>query len=395
MNPNFRRIEDAVRFVDELKKDIVDLSQLSVKQQSMLASLKSANPKIKELLASADEFDVTPNPRLVKKQMKTTIDPKIDKVVIPNLTKLKDQYGLLRDLYKKHSALEAAESQIALQFGDRKGPLYKQTMDSIAELKAKVAATMRSTFAFISDVAEKHVPKTFEKFTEAIRDKISDHVSFEDSQRYLYVSVNKDRKLVFTEYFVLIEAINDEGKMTPHLYVAIQWVVGVSAEVFVEHDFSLPDDLHTGTPVSTVQSAVEAVAHLLTLENFSSAIGNIPMSISLKNPNLQPENFQARDVISSIAVEPEKLIFKFKRGVSKEQRSAAARSIFIDLKQHLKIKKAKIQVEIFPTQAVFTLHNIAEEKEISNHDVMFFKDKFGLSDLGLKKIQQVIQSDGE
>lgn len=396
--PKFRRLEDVQRFLQDMHKEVNVTDQLVDQQQSMLAKLRNPKDKVREILAvSFTEFDVTPSgPAKKKSADKSVVAPEINKVVIPNLSKLKDQYGLMEDLYAKRVTLESVETQIEMQFPDLRGPLYDQVVGSLNELKAKVEEQLHKVFTFLSEVAEKHVPKVFKTYTEAVQEAVSNHVSFEDSARYLYVSV-KDKKLAFTEYMLLINSVNEDGKVAPHLYIVVQWTVGGKCEVFVEHEFTPPNQLERGAKANTANEALEAITHLLDLEGFAAAIGNAPLSLHLKvNPNkLEPSMFNARDSISKILVSDagDQLTFTFRAGLSAEQKKQVAYQIFQDMKVHLRNRKPKLRMKISNSKVDIFIADLAQGREISTNDVEFLKDRFGLSDSAVSKIAEIIDRD--
>jgi hypothetical protein len=256
--PKFRYIDDVTRYLENMREDVHESDALIRVQQETLAHLCRPREWVSAALTKLAALD--------KK--------KIDKVVIPNVKKLESQYGLSEELYDTHRTLEAVESQLAMQFPDRGGEAFDKAIGTLRELKKKVEDQMRTVLSFLSDVANEHVPKTFSKYVQAVALELEEHVKFENSEQFLYVSTDRGR-LVFTNYVMLINAVNDDKQKVPHLYISIQWIVGQAVYVTINHEFELPAQLicEPGAEAKTLAAAVQTIAALLNAEGFSSSLG--------------------------------------------------------------------------------------------------------------------------
>lgn len=406
--PKFRRIEDVQRLLLTINSDVDDLAQLVKSQQGLLAKLVAPAPKLRTLLSAAVSFEVTaPSKAGMLRTLKKAIDPSITKVVVPNIAKLKDQYGLLEDLHAKYVMLDSVSTQLEMQFPDKRGAAYDATVKSLTELKAKVELQMRKVFEFLNQVANKHVPEQFTEYVDAISTKITEHVYFEDSQRFLYVSVTPEevkpqgtkivshQSLVFTEYILLTDSVSDEGKIAPQLYIIVQWVVGGHVSVFIEHEFTPPGKLTDGEVVDTVGAAVSSISGMLELEGFASYLGVIPMALQLSVPitDLKPSMFDARNYIDQIVADQDKLIFKFRHhAMTPETKKQVAYSLYPQLKALLKTKKAKVRLKITKTEITFFIVSPAQEGQAATHELDFLKEKFNLTDNAVARISRVINS---
>lgn len=397
--PKFRRLEDVQRYLQDLSREISETSELVTQQQKLLASIEAPKPAVQRLISAAfAEFDVTPSQsRKSGLRDSSTAVPTINKVVIPNLSKLKDQYGLVEELHNQYAALTSVETQIAMQFPDkRQGPLYDKTLGSINELRHAVEVQLRKVFTFLSQVAKKHVPQEFEAYTSEVSEAVLARVPCESSDRFLYVST-QDKAIYFTEYLLLVNAVNEDGKIAPHLYIVTQWYVGRAVEVFVEHEFAPPHQLSGGSEVKTVKDAVTQISHMLDLEGFAVALGNAPLGLNMKtNPNkLQPSQFRARDFISKILVSDkgDELIFTFKANLNAETKKNVAYQIFQDVKTLLRTRKLKLRMKISSAKVTLYIADLAQGTEVSTTDVDFLKERFGLSDSAVNKIARIINQE--
>jgi hypothetical protein len=398
--PKFRYIDDVTRFLDTMKEEIDENEKVIKVHQTQLAFLKKPKEWVGATLVKAAEMELTIKEGeggSNKSRLKRKIDPELTKVVVPNVKKLEEQYSLSEDLYEKHRTLEAVEAQLSMQFPDRRGEAYTATIAALHELKGKVAKQLKTVLGFLNEVAAKHVPKTFEKYIDVIRQEVQEHVMFEDSNLFLYVSTSAEGQIVFTYYLMLINATNDEGKVTPSLYISVQWVVGESTTIQINPEYELPGQLlkEGGESVGSAGEAVKAISDLLALEDFSSSLGTVPLSTQLRKPlnELKPEMFSYKDFIQKLDVDEDKLVFKLRKGVEPEQAKEVAYALYQEVKGLFKSSRtAKIRMKPSSTQIEFTVTNVAKGREVSVHDAEFLGQKFGLNNAQLRKVLLILNS---
>lgn len=397
--PKFRYLDDINRFLDSMAKDIDELGSLAIEQQKLLSYLKEPKTSVKSALlkAATFSFDITDDAGDKKTHLRRKIDPELTKVVVPNITKLREQYGLSEDLYERYRTLEAIETQLSMQFPDRRGEAYNKAEAAIAELKSKVQAKLKEVLEFLNEVAAKHVPKTFVRYREAIMQEVEEHVNFEDSDQFMYVSTTEDGELVFTNYIMLKDAQNDEGRISPHLYISIQWIVGSQIQVQVNHEFELPNILlkEGGEVVSSVGEAVKAISQLLDLEDFSTSLGTVPLSTQLlQDPSkLTPNMFSYKDFIKKVVVDTEKLIFQLRPDVTDEEVNEIKYPLYNEVRQLFKrARKVKLRMKISRKEIEFDIVNVAERGEVSRTDAEFLAHKFGLNEQQVRKVVNILNS---
>jgi hypothetical protein len=284
-----------------------------------------------------------------------------------------------------------------MQFPDRRGDAYEKTIEGLNELKAKVAKQLKTALAFLNEVAAKHVPKSFQKYIEAIRQEVEEHVMFEDHNLFLYVSTSPEKQIVFTYYLMLLNATNDEGKITPSLYISVQWVLSEGVTIQINPEYELPGQLlkEGGNEVSSVPEAVKAIGDLLALEDFSSALGTVPLSTMLRKPlsEMKPEMFSYRDFIQKLDVDEGKLVFKFRPDISKDDIKGVTEALFAEVHSLFKNpRKAKLKMAVTPTQVTFTVTNLASNDEVSTHDAEFLFDKFDLENSTMRKVINLLNN---
>lgn len=390
--PKFRYLDDVTRFVDQIEDELKDYDNLIKVQQKALAFLLKPREWVHTALVKAAtfEFNVSDDAGTKKSHLKRKIDPELTKVVIPKLKDLTAQYNMAEDLYEKHRVVEMAETQISMQFPDRRGPDYEAAMSGIASLKSNVAAKLKKVLGFLNEVAAAHIPKTFKSYMQAVVSEVEEHVQFESNQVFLYVSTSPAGEIVFTYYLMLENAMNDEGKVTPHLYISLQWVVGGSVYVHVNHEYELPNQLLKGggNAVDSVGSAVKELSELLDMEDFATALGQVPLATQLRmDPSKITENmFTYRDFIKKVGIDQNELIFTLRPGVTSEQLNEIKIPLFQEVKAMFNNSRSmKIKMAATTKAITFSLSNVAKRGEVSYDQAEFLRERFKLNETQLRK----------
>jgi len=398
--PKFRYIDDALRFLDKLNKEVDDLGKMVTVQQKALAFLTRPKDNVRAALTKAATFEFNIGEDYEgknKRNLKRNIATDIPKIIVPNIDKLKNQYGLSEDLYEKYRLLESMETQLAMQFPDRRGEAYETAISSLRALKDKVAGHLKKVLAFLNEIAAKHIPRSFEKYISAITMEVEENVQFESSNTFIYMSVTPDGELSFTAYLMLVGAINDEGKITPQLYISIQLIVGGPVYIQLNHEYELPNQLFRegGVEVDSVGGAVKAISHLLDLEDFATSMGTVPLVTQLKmDPSKISENmFTFKDFISKLEVSPEKLTFQLRPGIEKDQLHDLSYALYPQVKELFKnTRGTKLKMEVSLTHIDFYVNTVAQKGEVTYDDAEFLKDRFGASDAVLRKVVNILNT---
>lgn len=397
--PKFRYIDDVNRFLDQLNTEVDELSSLIKVRQTQLAYLNQPKDSVKAAIVNAAtfEFTIDPDAGAKKTHLKRKIDPELTKIVVPNVKKLEQQYNLSEDLYEKHRTLESLETQLSMQFPDRRGEAYEEAVSGIRKLKAKVGDALKKVLGFLNEVAAEHVPKTFQKYMTAIVQEVQEHVTFESNEVFLYVSTTAEGQLAFTYYLMLKDATNDEGQVTPHLYISVQWLVGESVHVQINHEYELPNALmkDPGTEVGTVGEAVKAISHLLDLEDFSTSLGTVPLATQLKmDPSKITEGmFTYRSFIKKVGIDSDRIVFTLRPDVTEEQLEEIKYPLYQEVKELFKRSRGiKLRMSVSKKEIAFNIVNVAQHGEVNVQDAEFLKDRFGINDAQLRKVVQVLNN---
>lgn len=421
--PKFRYVADVDKFVSEMADEVRDLGQLVRKQQKVLSFLKSPQAwvaaSMKVQAADFEEFIIAPpsaaEQRKRKNALKKTIDKKLDRVVVPQISKLKNQYGLAQDLYQKYQTLESVEAQLDMQFADARD--LERSKGGITKLKQEIQRQLSEVLAFLNEVAHAHVPKSFQDYVDAITKEVEAHVHFEDSKTFLYVNVSEGGSLVFTSYIMLINALNEDGEAAPALYIAIQWVQGnyeksgeeASVKIYLDHEFDLPAKLQKrsdGHDVDSVGDAVKTLADMLEVENFSSSLGVIPLTIQLKmDPSeLTKDSFSYRDYIQKVGVDPDThtLRFTFRKVAGVDQKSVGqmALKLYTEVKEVIR-KSRGTKIRMKPGKEGgqyyidFVVTTVGQGADLNSYDLEFLRERFNLNDTQVRKIGRIFSQPKE
>jgi hypothetical protein len=403
--PKFRYMDDVRRFLEGIDKELDDSGKVLIEQQKLLARRLLPGTPVSAVMV----FNVTPTDRkdqlsLVRK-MKTKVDPSLTKVVVPNMKKLESQYNMAEDLYEKLRAVEQVETQMSLAFPDRRGEQFEATMLQISKMKTKIADQLKLCLGFLSQVAEAHVPAQFTKYTQMIADLVNEHVIFKESHQFLYVSVDAKGNLLFTNYLMLQDVANDNGEIAPHLYISVQWKLGKEPSMTVDlnHEYEVPNKLiGGGDEVGSVGEAVKAISEMLELENFSSALGVVPLALQLNvDPtSLKPNIFSYRDMIGKIVVDERSMGFRLRKEVNNPALvTEVAAQIYKELKALMRTKDVRLTMKTEKVKGIYTLtftfNKIAQGGEFSHYDMEFLRTKFDLDNAQLRKIMNVINKGKE
>lgn len=434
--PNFRYLQDVNRYLVLLDRQVEDtldrVKNLKLKagisrfpalidsmvhqhvpriRQADLARATSIGIENFKIQSAFETFVITQKSQKYKTKK---IDVTMDKVVVPNLKELKSQYGLAEDLHNKYVTLQNVETQVTMQFRDSRD--LPKVLAGIQETKSKVEKALRKVFDYLAEVAAKHVPKSFQKYVEAIAAELSDHVVFRSSRSFMYVNTSERGALVFTAYILLEDALNEDGELTPSLYISLQWNQGAKDKLGVEepylklwldHEFEMPQQLERrpdGVEVNTLTGASKAIGRLLDLENFSSSIGVIPLSLQLKvDPSaINKKNFSFRDYVQSVSVDTTNNVLRFTlqrvKGVDKESVQKIAVALYPEVQQMLKVgRSAKMRMKIYRKDDYwyidFIVTELAKGNRVSVDDLEFLKDRFGLNDRQLRRISDVFSTE--
>jgi hypothetical protein len=393
------------RSIEEIRKKIKEMmdqqrldTQLVDKTEKALAKTAKASS-----LTAGQTFkilDISGDGKPTKRRKTLNVDFPVVKV--PNMKELTHSYQLAERLSEQYKYVLSLENEVRLNFSNvKRHNAVEDTVGSIQKLKAALEKDLKRLFASLNEVAHGHAPKEYLKFVQALATEIEEnrHIECDGGKTMTYAAMGTDEDgkpaLVFAGYIILTNAVSDDGKIAPSLYIIIKWTVGGDVEIFVEHEFVAPSLLHGGTTVENLREATKAVSDQLSLEGFSSQIGNLPVSMQIRQPQsgLSPDLFTSAEFIDSVTAESDELIFTIKKnGIPKINDIAAA--LFMEVKAMLKKKRStKVRMRPSGNKVVFTFTGLDSSGGIHPYDLDFLSDKYKLSDSQLRKIANIINGE--
>ena len=391
----FRSLEEVKRYLDEQQKQLREDFQLVDENLKQLRSMTKA------AIVKATEFkilDISGNG--ASKKRKKTLNVDFPVVKVPNKDKLGKSYKMAEALSQKYKELLQNENSIRMTFRNASSKTFEQLMGTMSKFKKELEDKMKELFAELNAVAEGHAPKEYKEFVASIAEELdsNQHIECESSRTFTYVALDNDGDLVFAGYIVLNNAISDEGKEIPHLYITVRWTVGGDVEIFVEHDFVEPTLLNGGTVVENLKDATKAIVNQLSLEGFSSQIGNLPIGMQLRTPagGMTPDAFSAAPFVDKIESLPEELVFHLKKGTTHSQLENIKYQLFLEVKALLKHKrKANAKMRMQNNAIHFTIVGLDNSGGIHPHDLEWLSDKYKLNQTQLRKIANEINEGGD
>lgn len=393
----FRSLEEIRKVVREMLDDQRNDTQLVNQTEKLLAKLATSK------VTAAQDFkimDITNTKTVTKKKRTINVDFPIVKV--PSSRELMKSYDLAEALSEKYKYAMNLENEVRMnfsKFGSNKN--VQDTLGSIQKLKQSLETNLHKLFQVLNEVANGHAPKEYLKFVQTLADELINnrHIECDSGKTMTYAAIAKGEKneqqLVFAGYIILVNAVSDEGKVAPTLYVVVKWTVGGDVEIFVEHEFFAPTLLTGGTTVENTREAIKVVADQLSLEGFSSQIGNLPVSMQIRQPasGLSPNLFTAAEFIDKVTADADELIFTMKPAGLKNAEQIKTQ-LFLEVKSMLKNKRStKVRMKQEGNKIAFTFSGLDQSGGIHVHDLDFLGDKYKLKESQLRKIVNIVNGE--
>jgi hypothetical protein len=387
----FKSLQEVRKYLNDFSKQLREEEQLIDQNAKQLAKIASKAITAAEDPDAMDISGIGTN----KNKRKRTLNVDFPLVKVPNADVLKKNYAAAERLSEQYKYLQTLENEVRMNFKGTKGAALDAAIGSIRKLQQDVTASLKKLFVALSQVAEGHAPKEYKKFVKTLAEEIysNKHVDCDSVKSMSYAALDKEGELVFAGYIILTNAVSDEGKVAPTLYVVVKWTVGGDVEIFVEHEFVAPSLLQGGETVENIQQAGKAIASQLSLEGFSQQIGNLPAELQLKERELKPELFSVGEHLQGVNAKEDELIFTFKSGTKPEQVKEMSMDLFQDVKSMLKKKRStKVRMQIRGDQVVFTFVGLDVGNGVSPFDLEWLGTKFKLTLPTLRKLANTINS---
>lgn len=389
MNPKaFRSLDEVKTYLNELATQFQQDSQMADKAIKQMAKVVKAVPEVKIL-------DISGDGKLEHTRAKKTLNVDFPIVKVPNVKDLQRNYRMAERLSEQYKSLLNVENAVKMDFKNVTSTHLENMLGNFTKLKGDMERKMRELFSMLHEVAQKHAPKEYLAFVKSLATELETNAHIEcdsiDTKTYVGIAANQD--LIFAGYIILTNSISDEGKIAPHLYITIKWTVGGNVEVFVEHEFIPPTLLGDGTVVNSIRQAARTITNQLTLEGFSAQIGNLPVSMQIREPvgGLRREAFSAAPFITKVSAEKDALVFELVQKVSAQQLAEIKAQLFMEVKALLKKKRGtKVRMGGVGNFVTFHFADIDQSQGINPHDLDFLAERYHLNDTQVRKLVNTI-----
>ena len=381
---NFRSVEDAVRAVEKINDEVSDLLNLQKQYQKQVATVTAAG-----LMLEVNIPSVKTSP---------AIDTKgIDKIKVASMEKLRKNYAIVQDLWHTRTSLDAMESKIRTSFSGKAVDPTK-AISEVAKLKKRVDQGLQEAFAFLRDLAAKHVPAKFEQFNEAICKILEKSIAYSKASLYTYLyEVNGDP--TFSTYIQLQSVTDEDNNYFPSIFIVTSFCTGKNPGMYLAtmQEFVPPSDELLMKQVTTIKEAINAINTLLSLDHFTSSIGSLPIALLLKDRSIKRELFVYQQYIKSIEISEDQIVFVVKPEITdKNQADAVIGQIWKDFQSLVRKTNAKLRMAIKkgPKSFILTFFFVtaSDAPQADESDLAFLKERFNLADATMNNIIRTINT---
>lgn len=376
---NFRFLDDALRAIEKIGKEVDELLGLQ-----------------KQYIRQTAAMVLTVNLPSVKNSPKIPED-KAGNIKLVGMEKLRKNYAVVRDLWETKESLDLMETKIRQAFTGKDVNTEKAVAE-LAKLKRKVEIGLNEAFSFLKNLADTNLPAKLASFNQATFSILEKSIAYETSTAYSYV-YEVEGDLCFSTYVQLAKVIDDDGTYYPELYVVTSYRTGseISLYIGVLTTFVPPSSRLMMKKVASVKETVRALNILLSLDNFATSIGSLPVAMLLKSPTIDKGLFLYQQFILSIRIEEDQVVFTLKPEVTdKAMADKIINQIYVDFKGVVRKTNAKVSMAIKKAKKCFVLSFYFRTQNDSlmatEDDLSFLKDRFQLSDTTLKDVVKVINS---
>lgn len=247
---------------------------------------------------------------------------RIQKVVVPNMKKLKDSFGLLQQNADQLELLESWETQVRVNFKDAKGKDLLKAIEK--DKKARLEITEKA-LKFLQELGKKTQPQPFKGIINKVAEEVLESLNgrYEDSEQFLYSGAITDEDshdvIWFTRYLQLKGLVNDEGFEHPTFYIVFTCKIkGETMTMYVNTltDQKLPGRFRPGLPFHDVASGIRQVDSLMNRENFRGVLDALPIPVDLQA--VSPGKFSVAPFIRDTEIKDNHLFVNFNGKVSRK-----------------------------------------------------------------------------
>ncbi len=399
----FRSLPEVDAVLDMIKQKLADLDELTNNFRAQFARAEKAAPHVPETAAPFTFKVDFKNGEDTKVSRKIDIKTqKLDKVVIPKPEVLRKNFDVVIELYDQLETLQNVYNSVATNLKGVKGSV--DTLKKVKTMIGMCQAKIDKALGFLQSVGEKYSPKTFQKLVESSIDLIEEGLDFTSYENYLYATETPNKDLMFTHYVMLKGLVDNDGGQFPSFYIVFTCIlvphegkVVPDYYVTVMHEFAAPGTFNIGRQITSNKEAQRAIFTLFHLENVSNALGTVPHNID--PDKLTRDKFSIAQAIKSVEATPSAIVFTLLKNTPKKAVPEIAGKLYAELKAKIqgRMKNVRLKAKIGKSDAGYTtiefsLVNLAENDQVSVHDLDYLKEVLKVDDAKMRQIIKIINS---
>jgi hypothetical protein len=393
----FRSLVDVDEYLAQLQQRIRDLDALERHYEQQFARVVQAGHLFHHQVRAA-EFIFKIN-RDVKKE-EDPISPKFygnkfDKISIPDITKLTQNFALVNEQTDILDALKTLYNTTLIKFKGVKG--QTQTLLNVKMMHKDAATKRNRALEFLASVGDKYAPDKFKKLVKATMDYIQTGIEYKSSQSYLYCHTNKEKQLQFT-YYVHLSGLKTDDGIEPSFFLIFTCILvplstkEVIPKLYVNilKEFEPPSKFPLGKHVIDFKSAALAIGTMMTMEHLTNSIGTLPHNIDIES--VKKAHFSMRRKIANISGDDHSIQFEWLESVKEANVLELTKTLANEVKTlATKTGSSRMTPKIFQEQGRWiTRFTWANNDKPELHALDFLKDDFKLSDNQMQQIRKTV-----
>lgn len=391
--------EKAYRSVKEVEADIDKIYEM-VKDNLALIQVYEKN------IERSMRIEVDVNRPSVKNSPRGRIDLKPE--LIKNLNK---HFVSVQAMYDARQQLETIEAKLRMSaklLGGSTGSAFT----ALEQVRKYINKGVEKSLTFLNSSASESLPEEFGKFVEKMVTICSRALTYEDSNTFTYMFVNKGESLVYTAFIQLKDLIDDKGARLPELYVVVSFELNktkLSNRYYMDvlFEFEPPSDKLLVTEINPAKMSdiANTLAELLNVSHYANSIQRIPIKMLISPELLTRDLFSCSEYVDSIIVPDDNdtiIEFWLKPDVTDRPLiNDIISQLYLDFRALSTATKAHIRASVDTKKKDGVKHQVISfivtrasgAPAASPEDLEFMKEQFNLSDATIAKILMTINKE--
>ena len=390
------------RILSDAPRTLEDAMRSLKKFQEEVEALISLQKQFSRQTASGFTLTVDTGPADAGLKNSPAVPQQPASIMVKDMVALRKNYAVVQELWDVREAMEAYEVRTRQTFAKRGEDLETFSAEN-ARLKLRIDKELEAAFGFLSNLAHSKLPAKFVTFNKALGMVLEKSIQYDDSKQYTYL-YEVEGDLCFSTYSHLISVSDDDGTYYPDLFVVSSYRVSPQAAdtfVAVLTKFAPPSERLLMRKVTTIKETMRALNMLLSMDNFSTSIGSLPLSTLLKEGTVKRDLFLYQNSIKTIEVDENQVILVLKPEVTSDPDvGRIINQINIDFQQATKKTGTKMSMAVKkPTRTAdkcyvvkFFFNPPNDVLWATPEDLHFLKERFRLADGTFRSLLRTINS---